>query len=726
LRIKKFISSFFSGDSPAKPPLPFPLVAGAFLLLVAAFFYQGLLHPRMFIGGPDTKLFYAFKYYWMESLLRGDPAFWCPYHYLGVPLAAHPSTGTFSPFNLLFLVFDYPFAFTLQYILHFWLCACGTYLFLRSLSCGWLGGVLAALSYTFCCFFVSKIFWGQHAMIWAGAWLPWMLYFLTRALKENRLWLLALASACAVLCFFEGYPQIMLYSFLAAAFYLLWLAVTRQIPFARIFWAGFGMMLIFLLLSACQFLPTFEFSRLSNRSLWGYREVMCEYLAPVNFLFFFRPDFQGRLEDYSWHGRWGYFEAVNYVGLAPVLLFLAGVIFIRRIRHYGFFLSLAVLFSLLSMGDSTWFSKALYKFFYHTVPGFGLQRSIGRMMMVASFAVACGAGLALDLLSRTRVTFARIRGVRWMPWALALLLAATMVDLWKFGQRYVKLVDPSYYKAASPRLFSESMVASLLSDPNYPRFKPVEIENRNLFYKLGQLYSDDQFFPAGDQILNSDSRLYVHSILNTQVADLVGLKYAVPDKQPLSPERWEEVERGVYLNKRAYPRVFLVGDYQLENWDWDADWERIYGLLASNRLDLRSILLLKEKPGLKAGLRPGIAGEAEIISYSNNRVEMRCNADRPCFLFLSDNYFPHWEARVDGREVPLFRSDMAFRAVPIEKAGNHSVTMVYRPVRLYWGLLISIFSWLGLAGLMLKGRKLSFMPPVSWGALVKNVAGLKN
>ena len=155
---------------------------------------------------------------------------------------------------------------------------------------------------------------------------------------------------------------------------------------------------------------------------------MCEYLAPLNFRFFFQPDFQGRLEDFSWTGRWGYFEAVNYVGLVPVLLFLAGIGFVRKMKFFGFFLFLAALFSILSMGDSTWYSRILFKLFYHTVPGFGLQRSIGRMMMVTSFGVACGAGLAMDLLGRSFSSFRPFLR-RCMGGVLLLLLVFTAVDL---------------------------------------------------------------------------------------------------------------------------------------------------------------------------------------------------------------------------------------------------------------------------------------------------------
>jgi uncharacterized membrane protein YfhO len=47
-------------------------------------------------------------------------------------------------------------------------------------------------------------------------------------------------------------------------------------------------------------------------------------------------------------------------------------------------------------------------------------------------------------------------------------------------------------------------------------------------------------------------------------------------------------------------------------------------------------------------------------------------------LFLSDIYYPGWNAYVDGVKTAMYRADYAFRAVPVKK-GNHTVELRYEP-----------------------------------------------
>jgi uncharacterized membrane protein YfhO len=74
-------------------------------------------------------------------------------------------------------------------------------------------------------------------------------------------------------------------------------------------------------------------------------------------------------------------------------------------------------------------------------------------------------------------------------------------------------------------------------------------------------------------------------------------------------------------------------------------------------------------------------------------------SDRNALLVVADNWFPAWQATVDGRETPVLRAYHALRAVPVP-AGEHAVEMVYRSESVARGLWISLStSLLLLAGL---------------------------
>ncbi len=49
------------------------------------------------------------------------------------------------------------------------------------------------------------------------------------------------------------------------------------------------------------------------------------------------------------------------------------------------------------------------------------------------------------------------------------------------------------------------------------------------------------------------------------------------------------------------------------------------------------------------------------------------------YLFLSDPFYPGWQAELDGEPVPILRADYAFRAVATPAGSGHTVTMTFRP-----------------------------------------------
>jgi len=89
-------------------------------------------------------------------------------------------------------------------------------------------------------------------------------------------------------------------------------------------------------------------------------------------------------------------------------------------------------------------------------------------------------------------------------------------------------------------------------------------------------------------------------------------------------------------------------------------------------------------------------GEAEIVSYAPDRVEIAARLDGPAHLVLLDAWDAGWRASVDGHPAALERANVEFRALPLP-AGEHRVLMRYRPASLLAGLGLSSVSALLLA-----------------------------
>jgi uncharacterized membrane protein YfhO len=81
------------------------------------------------------------------------------------------------------------------------------------------------------------------------------------------------------------------------------------------------------------------------------------------------------------------------------------------------------------------------------------------------------------------------------------------------------------------------------------------------------------------------------------------------------------------------------------------------------------------------------------------------------FLFLSDAYYPGWNAYVDGVKTEIYRANYAFRAVHLP-AGRHTVEFVYAPGSFTVAALISLAALLGVILLSVSRRSLGAEPPV--------------
>jgi hypothetical protein len=147
----------------------------------------------------------------------------------------------------------------------------------------------------------------------------------------------------------------------------------------------------------------------------------------------------------------------------------------------------------------------------------------------------------------------------------------------------------------------------------------------------------------------------------------------------------------VWRNDRALPRGILLTRFVVEPRDG------VVREMLAREWDTARVAILDRRPvetfGLRAGDTPG-----EILGreYDLTRVAFRLALTRPAILVLSDAAYPGWKVFVDGVEQPLYRANLAFRAVMLP-GGAERVEFVYRPLSVLLGGLISLGAWLCLA-----------------------------
>ncbi|MFQ5445055.1 MAG: YfhO family protein, partial [Nitrospinales bacterium] len=99
----------------------------------------------------------------------------------------------------------------------------------------------------------------------------------------------------------------------------------------------------------------------------------------------------------------------------------------------------------------------------------------------------------------------------------------------------------------------------------------------------------------------------------------------------------------------------------------------------------------------------------QVIREETNRVILDVEKTTPGMLVVSENYYPGWQSRIDGKETPVYPVNLIMKGVKVP-AGKHRIEFEFIPTRFFTYLTVSFMSLLGLLCMMgWSGRRLS--PP---------------
>ena len=722
----------------------------AFLLcaacLIVAFWKITLTRQYTFIERPDIG-HQVLPWLQMQAaaLHSGELALWDPYLWGGQPLAGQVQPAVFSPVTWVLLAapLDASGHLRLQWV-HTWfvllhaLGAFFAYLFLRSLAAGRMASVVGAV------FFATAGFLGHVAwpQIGAGAvWLPLVFLHYLRALRgEWATWNAVFAGAFLALSVLAGHHAVPMFAVLAlgglglAAVLSRWLtvraAIVRTALTLSVAVAG----------AAVQILPALEYARYALRWVNAANPVNGQTPVPYpvhemlgwkasELLFLIVP---------------GSESIVNpLVGIVALALAAAAVLSLPRQRGTGLFVGTAigaVLFSLARLNP-------LHGVLYTIVPGLEKARAPIMAMAVADVALAAlvafgvqailtrsgsrlylvyrGAasiGVILFLMSLYPPSFIksipdgaeRIAGVACVAVLLAMLLyawerghvspcvmVAALLVLGLFegyngsGSEYVHVDDQA--SVVRPRLYGgmSDVVKFLKESAGVSR---VNYSYDDLVFNFGDWYgipSMSGFLPSAPEAV------WRLGLWNPRVLDLYGVRYHVGRKPPPdagrevfdSPQGWKVWERPT-----AFPRAWVVHNVTVARGR-----DEVTQLVLAPAVNLRERVILDRQVPIESCTDQG---NVRLDSYRNQHVAL--TAELPCagVLVLSDNWFPGWEATLDGRPVPVLVANGALRAIAVP-AGRHRVEMRYSPASIRWGGAVSFVTFLSLSGIVLMRRRSS-------------------
>ena len=374
------------------------VILGLFALTLL--YFSDVLSGHLLLVERDlTSFFYPFRFIWIETARQGHFPFWNPYIKCGVPLFATIQAGVLYPLSLLYLFLPLDLAFNWTIILHFFLAAVFTYVFVRELGATIQGSLTAALALLFSGYLISV-----HNLLntlISVSWYPLAMLCGCRLVKYGKLrW--AVASAATLFCMLlGGGAEVVLFAFASLLILCLYpeilpLRIAGNSPNLKRRLGLLGLTLIvFLGLSMVQVLPFLELYPQSHR--YGgvdLQEATIWSLAPWDLIYFLLPDLFGKRASPDL-----YWEMQNYlktIYLGPVIFLLAGVYFVRQGKRSLPLLAALGLVLLLALGKYT----PLYPFLYKHLPLFSNLRYPAKFLFLLVFYLCVVSGLGLDLLAK--------------------------------------------------------------------------------------------------------------------------------------------------------------------------------------------------------------------------------------------------------------------------------------------------------------------------------------
>lgn len=279
-------------------------------------------------------------------------------------------------------------------------------------------------------------------------------------------------------------------------------------------------------------------------------------------------------------------------------------------------------------------------------------------------------------------------------WFQRLAGGILILDLFLSGGTTINAVEDSAYWQARPStiFLQEHLGLHRIYPLEMGRYPPHALgHNFPTLYRIQSL--------EGSSSLNLQRHADFMAALRQKkrLLNLAGVRYILTEGH--EPEMWpnrlrlvyHEEGLNIYENLDVLPRAFIVHRAEAL-----PSGEAVLERLGESDFDPASVALL-EGAQLIAPLPPfeeTSAGQSDseesvrIADYAPDRVIIEARANRPGLLFLSDTYYPGWQAYIDGKNVEIYRANYLFRAVPLSE-GEHTVVFEFHPLSFCLGAWLS-------------------------------------
>ena len=749
---------------PERTSLNFLIIA----LVITCLFYEVFLNPHQMmwgsdivrIGVADKEVEWSSFWQW-RSFPSWDPTTFGGRSRVGdqIPLFLHP-------LGIVFWLIRSPSLFGFVQ----WFCVVvagwGMFLFARRKGCDAFGAFFASIAFAASGKTAAHLFAGHFGLVLEFIQLPWILLVADALIERKRLSSALLFGAVLALVATMGSMHVLYLHILFTTGYVVvslfhvWRDQGHRAALRPLLYYAVGL-LILLAASAAWWLPIVRQTLLLSARAQGgdYAFSTMGSAAPrdlVRFIWPFAgiPLPQPFVPDAAMKFSW---ESASYPGLVTLCLALSAIIVLRRRRGVLALGALALVALLLSLGRHS----PLYWLAYHVIPGFGLFRSPGRILIYANFVVAILAGLLLSYGRNAKlrgfvpailcvmlevVLFAPLamRGTpldpvrgRWVPllaiailaplavfWAMnhvsdklwrGTCLGVLLIELFLCWQPHMHVVEP---REALPPFSAAQFLAEKREEEEFrildtTRMIQQQIAARHDLeivtgYHAG-IYG--HYLDFYKKIWHHDESDIVELLLHSPreiacpvILDLMNARYVISTESDLGAG-YEEVYRTLPNELRHVRYVYrrrsaLPRAFLVSRADVPPEGTSVLDALCS--IDPRDICLVEDRP---------VIGSAEfqelpIDRRSPSDITLRFTTKEKGVAVISQTWHPDWRATDNGATVEVRRVNHAQVGIPVD-AGEHELRIWYRPWDFSLGAVISGLTWAGMIVFLLISKPLS-------------------
>jgi hypothetical protein len=689
---------------------------GGLTLFLALLFWPAWVEgERLIVGGDALIIHYPWWVLWRDLLAAGEPPFWNPYTFSGIPAFPTLQSGFGYPPHWAVTWLPPVRAMNWMLGLHVVLAGLGTAWCAGRLGATPSGQIVSGASFALGSALTARLWAGHVSFVETNAWLPIATGFAVQIGRRGAVVRLALVVAIMTLA---GQPEVLIFG-------LWWLPIwagvgaTRD-PDRRVFRSVVRVALgvvLGLALAAFQVLPVVELARISNRQIgMGWEFQTTTSWPPWHVLTAISPTIFGDPERTYWPGQpYDWHEKLFFVGL--VTLFAAG-----RVRGQWRWLCWGLAATALVLS----FGRYLPGYsLTNLVPGYASFRVPPKHLLLAALALALAGGIGLERMHGRGVVRVALFGTAvaavaalsaglWLP-----TVAGALADPVRLTEPIVQsgLVDTGAAGLgwAAATLLAVAGMALLPAVPARRGMAALALVELGLVLQPYHLHPTDPSLAlvGADAIRGQERAVVVGSIAPVLANQGPVLRVVQPGgyvslfSGPYQLLTEARVGPGVviYIHSTDDPAIALLGYGVVADMAqgrvtvteprpplvWVARCARPGGALEARRPDFpgsRCVTRL-DLPSAEPEMPPGAAA---VLDSGPGRMTVQ--AEGPGWLATRLPWYPGWAALVDGTPAAVELFNGALVGVRLAD-GPHTVALWYRPAGLDLGIVVS-----GVAGLV--------------------------